>query len=237
MANVLKLQNIINVQASVQHLATLFILHGSGSSGNDMKMWIDVLNREELKFPYVKIVYPTAPSQPYTPLDGMESNVWFDRLDISKTVPEKKESINQICEIMSELIDKEVEAGIPIQKIMLSGFSMGGALALHLAYRYRTSIAGCVAMSTFLNDNSLVYEAIKNNNGTKLPPLLQFHGLKDSLVPFKWGETTYKILKELNVDCKLIPIPNADHELVQTEIKQFTEHILNTLSNEHNPKL
>lgn len=85
-------------------------------------------------------------------------NVWFDRIAISNQVPEHIESIDSMCQNISELIDKEVANGIPFNRIIVGGFSMGGCLALHLAYRYKTSIAGCFAMSSFLNKGSIIYE-------------------------------------------------------------------------------
>lgn len=73
-------------------------------------------------------------------------------------VPEVKHSVDLMCEKASHLIDKEVAEGIPLNRIAVGGFSMGGCLAMHLAYRYQRSIAGCLAMSAFLNDESAVYE-------------------------------------------------------------------------------
>lgn len=90
------------------------------------------------------------------------SNVWFDRKDLTINSPETKESVDIMCKITSELIDNEVKNGIPEQRIVIGGFSMGGTLALHLAYRYKTSLAGCIAMSSFLNDNSSVYEVYRD---------------------------------------------------------------------------
>lgn len=72
--------------------------------------------------------------------------------------------------------------------------------------------------------NIFILQALKNN--IKTPPLLQFHGLNDSLVPFSWGEKTHDNLKKLNVNSKLISIPNIEHEIVKSEIEQFKEWIL-----------
>ncbi|XP_008544816.1 lysophospholipase-like protein 1 [Microplitis demolitor] len=223
-SGILRTPRIINVQPTKKHTASLFIFHGSGSTGKDIKEWIDILTRDEFKFPHIKIIYPTAPAQPYTPLGGMLSNVWFDRNGVNIKAPENNESIDAIAKATSELINDEIKNGIPESRIVVSGFSMGGALAMYLAYNYRPSLAGCVAMSSFLNENSLVYEALKNN--IKTPPLLQFHGLNDSLVPFSWGEKTHDNLKKLNVNSKLISIPNIEHEIVKSEIEQFKEWIL-----------
>lgn len=102
-------------------------------------------------------------------------NVWFDRMAISNQVPEHIESVDSMCQNVSELVDQEVANGIPFNRIILGGFSMGGCLALHSAYRYKTSIAGCFAMSSFLNKGSIIYEVyLYNKFGNILQKLKHF---------------------------------------------------------------
>lgn len=84
--------------------------------------------------------------------------MWFDRAAISNEVSENVKSIDSMCQNISELIDKEVFNGIPLNRIIVGGFSMGGCLALHVAYRCKPAVAGCFAMSSFLNRGSVVYE-------------------------------------------------------------------------------
>ncbi|XP_072745385.1 lysophospholipase-like protein 1 [Anoplolepis gracilipes] len=218
------------VQATRKHTATVFLFHGSGSTGEDIKEWIKILNREKLQFPHIKLIYPSAPSQPYTPNGGMMQNVWFDRMAISNQVPEQKESIDSMCQNISELIDKEVTNGIPLNRIIVGGFSMGGCLALHLAYRYKTSLAGCFVMSSFLNKGSAIYEHLKAKPEHNKVPLIQYHGTIDALVPFEWGEESAKNLKELGVNVKFIPLQNIDHELSRPEIQSWKDWLLNILS-------
>ncbi|EFN65616.1 Lysophospholipase-like protein 1 [Camponotus floridanus] len=217
------------VQATRKHTATVFFFHGSGGTAEDVKEWIDILNREKLQFPHIKLIYPSAPSQPYTPNDGMMQNVWFDRIAISNQVPEHIESIDSMCQNISELIDKEVANGIPFNRIILGGFSMGGCLALHLTYRYKTSIAGCFAMSSFLNNGSIIYEHLKARPEHNKVPLVQYHGTVDTLVPIKWGEETANNLKELGVNVKFTPLQNIDHELSRGEIQSWKDWLLNIL--------
>ncbi|XP_053971874.1 lysophospholipase-like protein 1 [Hylaeus anthracinus] len=228
MTEIAKILKMTTVNATSALSAVLFIFHGSGSSGPDLKRWIDFLNKEELKFPHIKIIYPSAPSQPYTPNFGMPSNVWFNRKSIAINVSEEVESINSMCQNISELIDKEVSNGIPYNRIIIGGFSMGGALSLYLAYRYRPSIAGCFAMSSFLNKDSLVYQSLKEKPGTT-PPLLQFHGTADDLVPLRWGEKTYNNLKELGVSGQFIPLDHVGHELSRPEIESLKKWVLSIL--------
>ncbi|XP_032674535.1 lysophospholipase-like protein 1 [Odontomachus brunneus] len=216
------------VQATKKHTATVFFFHGSGGTAEDMKEWINIFTKEELQFPHIKLVYPSAPSQPYTPNDGMLQNVWFDRMAISNQVPENVKSIDFMCQNVSKWIEKEVTNGIPYNRIILGGFSMGGALALHLAYRYKTGIAGCFAMSSFLNKGSIVYEHLKANPENRVP-LLQYHGTADTLVPVEWGEETAKNLRELGVNVKFVSLQDMDHELNRPEVQGWKDWLLHIL--------
>ncbi|EFN80378.1 lysophospholipase-like protein 1 [Harpegnathos saltator] len=217
------------VHATKKHTATVFFFHGSGGTAEDMKEWINIYTKEELQFPHIRLVYPSAPSQAYTPNDGMLQNVWFDRMAISNQVPEHVKSIDSMCQDVSKLIEKEVEDGIPYNRIILGGFSMGGALALHLTYRYKPSIAGCFAMSSFLNKGSLIYEHLKINPENNKVPLLQYHGTADTLVPIEWGEETAKNMKELGVNVKFVPLPNMDHDLNRSEVQGWKNWLLSIL--------
>ncbi|KAJ8673441.1 hypothetical protein QAD02_004703 [Eretmocerus hayati] len=220
------------VPATKNHTATLFLFHGSGGNGEDFKDWMDILNRHELTFPHIKIVYPTAPIQPYTPNGGMPSNVWFDRNAISIHVPEVKHSVDIMCNKASELIEKEIASGIPINRIVVGGFSMGGCLSLHLAYRFQQSIAGCIAMSAFLNDESHVYETLESDQGKSLPELLQFHGNLDGIVPLDWGRKTFDFLQKGGVKGTFIPLDSTEHEITPKELNQFKDWLLKKLPEE-----
>lgn len=229
MAAIARVSQANVVQSTRKHTATIFFFHGSGGTAEDLKEWVNILNREELQFPHIKIIYPTAPCQPYTPNNGMMQNIWYDRTAISNQVPELVESINSMCQNVSELIDKEVADGIPFNRIVLGGFSMGGGLALHLAYRYRTAVAGCFAMSSFLNKGSIVYEHLKKNPDHNKVPLAQYHGTADGLIPIEWGEETAETLKDLGVNVKFTSLQNVDHELSREEIQSWKDWVLDIL--------
>ncbi|XP_012254301.1 lysophospholipase-like protein 1 [Athalia rosae] len=229
MAAAIKITKSTIVHATSNHTATLIFFHGSGDTGNNVKEWIKMLNKGEFQFPHIKVIYPTAPLQPYTANDGEPSTVWFNRLAIKKTLPDDQASIDSMCKQVSGILDQEVADGIPLNRIVVGGFSMGGALSMQLAYRFKPSVAGCCTMSSFLNDNSLVYKALKTTGVESIPPLLQFHGVRDDLVPIEWGEETFKILTGLGVRGEFVPLKNAYHELNRLEIQRFQEWILNLL--------
>lgn len=194
-----------------------------------------------MTFPHIKVVYPTAPLQPYTPMDGQLSNVWFDRKSISIEAKDKRKSLAEIYESVHELLNEEIQLGIPPERIIVGGFSMGGALALHTAYHLNTELGGVFACSAFLNRDSIVYESLKNRTkpGTPLPELVMWHGARDTLVPIEWGQETLQELTKLGVSGELSPLKGTLHELKKTELLDLQEWILKKLpqAGNHTPKL
>ncbi|KAM6166930.1 lysophospholipase-like protein 1 [Erethizon dorsatum] len=219
------------VSPAGRHSASLIFLHGSGDSGQGLRRWIKEVLNQDLTFQHIKIIYPTAPPRPYTPMKGGISNVWFDRLKISNDCPEHLESIDMMCRVLTELIDEEVRSGISKSRILLGGFSMGGCMAMHLAYRKHQDVAGVFALSSFLNKASAVYQALQKSDGV-LPELFQCHGTADELVLHSWGEETNSVLKCLGVNTKFHSFPNVYHELSKTELEQLKSWILTKLPGE-----
>ncbi|XP_055316510.1 lysophospholipase-like protein 1 [Sitodiplosis mosellana] len=209
------------------HSGTVIFLHGSGDTGSNLVEWIRFLIGKDLQFQHLKVIIPTAPVQPYTPLDGEPSHVWFDRLAISKKAKECRTSMEAAYEYVNELIQTEKENGIPPNRIVIGGFSMGGALALHTALHVNRELAGVFTCSSFLNDDSLVFESLRSNqqNAGSLPNLLMYHGERDSLVPMSWGKETYDELLSLGVTGEFKTLKNALHELKANELLEIQEWI------------
>lgn len=167
---------------------------------------------------------------------------------------------------MSELIQAELDAGIPANRIIVGtfhfdffhsnkiwdfensklcrfnavfrlfvgGFSMGGALAIHSGYHVNRSLGGVFVCSGFLNNDSIVYESLKAiqmnaDERNSLPPLLMFHGERDSLVPCEWGRKTFDKLTALGVNGIFTPLKNTMHELKTQEIGEIQEWIVKLL--------
>ncbi|CAH0716410.1 unnamed protein product, partial [Brenthis ino] len=212
----------------VKHTATVIFFHGSGAAGDHMKEWVHLMAKN-FTFPHIKILFPTAPLQPYIPAGGLMSNVWFDRVDINKRAPEVLESLRKIEVNVKELIKNENDAGIPSNRIIVGGFSMGGALALHTAYRWDPNVAGVFAFSSFLNDNSIVYKELKESPTNVSVPLLQIHGDYDDLVDMAWGQDTFKELKALGVQGEFHVMEQLGHSINKKGlniIKDWIEKLL-----------
>ncbi|KAK2183975.1 hypothetical protein NP493_288g01038 [Ridgeia piscesae] len=217
----------IVVQSAERHTASLIFLHGSGDTGDGIKAWMRAILGKDLKFRHIRIIYPTAPLRPYTPSGGAVSCVWFDRLQISPAVPEHVETMEETCQTIGELIDQEELSGIPRNRIILGGFSMGAAAAMYYGYQYGRTLAGIFALSGFLNTESAVYETLRSNPG-KTPPLHQGHGDTDELVPIEWGKATSVRLASLGVKTSFQSYP-IDHEMNWKEIDALTKWVEATL--------
>ncbi|XP_076252598.1 lysophospholipase-like protein 1 isoform X1 [Rhynchophorus ferrugineus] len=200
--------------------ASVIFLHGSGDTGTGFLNWIKFLIGE-FSSPHINYYFPTAPLRPYTPLNGELSNVWFDRYSITPDVPEHVESLTNIGNNIKSLVEDIIKSGIPLNRIIIGGFSMGGALALHSAFRFTPGLAGVFTMSSFLNNNSAVYSEIKSKD----TPLYMAHGDRDTMVPISWGQETYNQLTKLSVKGQFKPIPQTMHELKKNELEELLKWI------------
>lgn len=157
--------------------------------------------------------------------------MWFDRFKISNDCPEHLESIDSMCQVLTGLIDDEVKSGIEKSRILIGGFSMGGCMAMHLAYRKHPGLAGVFVLSGFLNKASAVYQDLQQG-GRVFPELFQCHGTADDLVLHAWGEETNSNLKSLGVSTTFHSLPDVYHELSRTELERLKSWILTKLPGE-----
>lgn len=205
--------------------SVVLFLHGSGDTGDGVSEWVRMASRGEFSFPHTKILFPTAPIRPYTPMGGGLSHVWFDRQQISPNVPEHAEGIESMCAVLSDLIRQEVDSGIPKSRIVIGGFSMGGAMALHLAYRYHRDVAGVFALSAFLNKGSAVYKELECRPAdSPVPPLYYCHGDRDELALPVWGKETFDNLFSLGIPGTFQTYP-IYHELNRKELASLKSWI------------
>ncbi|XP_039252809.2 lysophospholipase-like protein 1 [Styela clava] len=219
------------------HSATLIFLHGSGGAGVTVRSWIQecfarIGDEEGLQFKHIKVIYPTATPQPYTLTGGEPSNVWFDRVALQLEAQEARKSTDKMLEMLAELIQVEIDAGIPPSRIIIGGFSMGGSMSFHIGYRKRLDLGGIFAMSSFLYDDSAVYpdlkELKKKNSDVTMPELFMTHGTQDELVLFQWGRKTFEKLKELGVKGRF-HASNQTHLIRSEELVLLKKWVLEKL--------
>ncbi|XP_028615868.1 lysophospholipase-like protein 1 [Grammomys surdaster] len=136
-----------------------------------------------------------------------------------------------MCQVLTGLIDEEVKTGIQKSRILIGGFSMGGCMAMHLAYRNHPDVAGVFVLSGFLNKASAVYQDLQQG-GHVYPELFQCHGTADQLVLHSWGEETNSKLKSLGVSTTFHSLSNVYHELNKAELERLKSWILTKLPGE-----
>ncbi len=166
-------------------------LHGLGADGNDFAPIVPELQLpEELK---VRFIFPHAPPIPVTVNGGYVMPAWFDifEMDIDRKVDTKQ--LVSSAEKIEQLVDREIERGIASDRIILAGFSQGGAVAYQLSLTYHKPLCGLLAMSTYFATS----ETISLHDANKNLPIAIQHGASDQVVPEALGIDAMEKLTEI----------------------------------------
>jgi phospholipase/carboxylesterase len=159
-------------------------LHGLGADGHDFEPIVPEL---PLPFP-VRFVFPHAPVRAVTVNGGMRMRAWYDILGWGRDVPQDTAGIRASAAAVTRLIEREIARGVPAERIVLAGFSQGGAVALYTALREPRRLAGVLALSTYLPlADTLADEMTPANAGL---PILMAHGTADPILPIALAESS-----------------------------------------------
>lgn len=210
------------VPAARKATAAVIFLHGLGDTGHG---WAEAM--ASIKNPHVKYICPHAPIMPVSLNMNMAMPSWFDIIGLSPDAQEDETGIKQAAEIIKAIIDQEVKNGIPSNRIVLGGFSQGGALSLYTALTSSQKLAGVVALSCWLPLRTSFPQAAANS-ANKEVSVLQCHGESDPLVPLMFGSMTSQKLKAImnpaNISFKTYPgLAHSSCNQEMTDIKQFIE--------------
>ncbi|KAJ6515397.1 Phospholipase/carboxylesterase/thioesterase [Mycena sanguinolenta] len=137
----------LTVPAISKHTATVIFVHGLGDTGNGWKPVAQMLSRE---LPHVKWVLPHAPTMPVTANGGMQMPAWFDIYSFGFDSVEDEKGMLKTVHSLNQLITAEVDAGIPANRIVLGGFSQGGAMTILTGLTTERKLAGLAALSSWL---------------------------------------------------------------------------------------
>lgn len=214
----------IEVSTSNTPNSSIIWLHGLGADGHDFESIVDELRLPE-KF-QIKFIFPHAPIQPVTINGGFPMRAWFDIISLDRNATQDVAGIRQAQQSIEALIRQTINAGIPSDKIIIGGFSQGGALALHLAIRHEQKLAGAIGLSTYLPIADSA-PAEKHQNNANLPIFLA-HGTQDNIVPLQFGEVSHQVLDQLGypVTWKTYPI---GHTVCAEEIQNVSHWIQRVL--------
>jgi len=193
--------------------ACVIWLHGLGADGKDFLGIVD-----ELGLPInhaVRFIFPSAPFVKITINNGMLMRGWYDIFDLSMLQREDVAGMKQSQTIINDLIQHELDNGIASQRIILAGFSQGGAMALYTGLRYPVALAGVICLSAYLP--LMADFAVEKSQANQATPIFMAHGIFDPVVPYNMGHTAYEYLNKNDYKAAWHSYPMA-HTLCIEEI-------------------
>lgn len=207
----------IEIPPKAEAKASIIWLHGLGASGDDFVPAVRTLNLPEnlgLRF-----VFPNAPVRPVTVNQGYRMPAWYDILGFSADSREDESGILNAEQRIQQILEREQELGIPSHKIVLAGFSQGGALALFSGLRYHKPLAGIMGLSTYLPISQTLLNT--PNQANQNTPFFIAHGQHDPVVPLSWGLFSQGALTErgYGVEWRTYPI---EHHVSNEELRDIS---------------
>jgi len=197
----------IEIETAPNPDAAVIWMHGLGDDGNGWSQVVGALGLPRGKA--VRFIFPHAPVIPITINNGMAMRAWYDFSQADFSARADLVGVRRSTAQIEALISREVARGVAPRRIVLAGFSQGGAMALYAGLRHRERLAGIVALSTYLIDGpSLATEASPANRDV---PIFMVHGTQDPVVQFTWGEMSRRTLVEggWNVEWHTYPMAHA----------------------------
>jgi phospholipase/carboxylesterase len=214
----------IEVETGPQPDAAIIWLHGLGADGHDFEPVVpQLVPRRERSW---RFVFPHAPERPVTLNGGMRMRAWYDLKGLDRKAAEDAEGFRDTDRQVRELIARENGRGIPSQRIVLAGFSQGGAVSLYTAPRLGEKLAGVMALSCYLPRESTF--AAERRPANDLTPLFMAHGLTDATLPLGLGLESRDYLRNQGYTVEWHEYPMA-HAVCPAEMLDIREYLFRVL--------
>ncbi|MDR9433221.1 MAG: carboxylesterase [Spiribacter sp.] len=218
-----ELLNAVEIGPSEAHASVIW-LHGLGANGHDFEPIVP-----ELGLPAqaaVRFVFPHAPVRPVTLNGGLTMPAWYDVYGLTAGTPQDEPGLDAAASWISALIQREAERGVPSNRLVLAGFSQGGAVALHSGLRYAAGLAGIMGLSTYLplKDHLAQAQAAANRD----TPIFLAHGRDDAVLAYELGLASYETLEALGYAVDWHEYPMA-HQVCAEEIQAIGEWLTRVL--------
>lgn len=210
--------NCIEHQTKDKVTASVIWLHGLGASGND---FVPIINELNLPSEFgIRFIFPNAPEIPVTVNAGYIMPAWYDILELTEERVINEDQLKESALNTQKLIDREIERGVPSDKIIVMGFSQGGAVAYHAALSYQKPLAAMAGLSTYF-PASHTFSAHQAN---KHLPILICHGTHDPMVIERQGKKALNTLQELGHQVQYRNYP-MEHEVCIQEIRDIAQFL------------
>lgn len=206
--------------------ASIIWLHGLGADGYDFEPVVkQLLDSDTLH--NIRFILPHAPDMAVTRNNGYVMPAWYDIYGVIPVKEEDDAGIRISERYIASLIQNEIDRGIPSDRIVLAGFSQGGAIALHTALRYPHKLAGVLALSTYLPLHSkLSAEAHSANKNT---PIFMAHGIFDDVISLEMSKVSRDLLQNTGYSVNWHEYPMA-HSVCAEEIADIEGFLKQVLS-------
>jgi phospholipase/carboxylesterase len=173
--------------------ACVIWLHGLGADGGDFAGIVPELNLP--KDHTIRFIFPHAPIRPITLNGGFEMPGWYDITSLDRNAIQDIEGIQETTREIHAMIAEQLQQGIASTKIILAGFSQGGAISLFSGLTYDKSLGGILALSTYLPIADTFRKT--RHNANQNTPILMVHGTQDNIVALEFGQQSEMVLKEM----------------------------------------
>ena len=221
----MELPETVEVNTGARAQGSVIWLHGLGADGHDFEAIVPELGvADQLS---LRFVFPHAPMRPVTINGGMTMRAWYDILTLERGGPQDEAGIRESGRLLELLIEREHQRDIPHDKIVLAGFSQGGAIALHTALRYPHRLAGLMALSTWLPlQDSFDTEVVGNTRAQSQElPVFMAHGSSDRMLPMALGQQSCETLEKAGYAVEWHDYPMA-HAVCAEEIVDIRNWLL-----------
>ena len=217
-----ELLETIELETGKNPTTSVIWLHGLGADGHDFEAIVPEL---DLPADPIRFVFPHAPMQPVTINAGMVMRAWYDVSDAAIRI-EDEAGVRASQARLEALIAREKDRGTSANRLLLAGFSQGGAIALHTGLRHRERLAGIMALSCYLPvADTLAAEAHAANRDV---PVFMAHGTQDPVVVLARGENSRDALAAMGhpVQWHTYPMPHSVHPREVADISAFLKQVL-----------
>jgi phospholipase/carboxylesterase len=214
----------IEVETGSKPNAAVIWLHGLGADGHDFEPIVpEIVRPGERAW---RFVFPNAPVRPVTINGGMAMRAWYDLKGLDRRAAEDAAGFRDTDTLVRQLIAKEVARGIPTARIVLAGFSQGGAVSLYTVPRYPEKLAGVMALSCYLpRESTFLAERAAANDAT---PIFMAHGRADTVLTMSLGVQSRDFLNALGYAVEWHDYPMA-HAVCAAEIADIREFLFRIL--------
>ncbi|MDR1076832.1 MAG: alpha/beta hydrolase [Xanthomonadaceae bacterium] len=195
---------------------TVIWLHGLGADGHDFVPVMPELIKPE--WPELRFVFPHAPMRPVTINNGARMRAWYDIAALDMSNRADSAGVDQSVQQVEALIEREGERGILANRVLLAGFSQGGAIALTTGLRRNEPLAGLIGLSTYLPGGA---QAVGNVSKTALgQPVFMAHGNSDPVIAPVHAEQSMQVLRSVGFEVEWHRYP-MEHQVSLDEIQDL----------------